>query len=142
MRSANCGSPRDPSTSGNQTFSGQARDGPRGRAAVRRSLEEQDYVDRMTAAIREQYPGCPAAEAAEIAEWTCRKHSGRVGRSAAAKALEPQALFLAVLAHIRHAHTDYDRLLGRTDDREQARRFVQPDIERVLSRWTAPPDAG
>jgi hypothetical protein len=114
----------------------------RERAAFRRTIEEQEYVARMTAAIREQYPGCPAAEAAEIADWPCRKNSGRIGRSAAAKALEPAALRLAVVAHIRHAHTNYDHLLGRSDDRERARQLVRPEIEQVLSRWTAPPDAG
>ena len=46
-----------------------------------------------------------------IAEHACRTYSGRVGRSAAAKALDEQAARLAVGAYIRHAETDYDELL-------------------------------
>jgi len=88
-------------------------------------------------AIRAQYPGCPAEEAASIAAWTCRKHSGRVGRSAAAKRLEPHALRLAVIAHIRHGHTDYDERLMQGDERGLARLAVAGKIEAVLGRWTA-----
>lgn len=75
----------------------EVRERQRARAAVRRATQEENYVAVVTAAIQTQFPGCPAEEATEIAAWTCRKHSGRVGRSAAAKALEPQALRLAVV---------------------------------------------
>lgn len=35
-----------------------------------------------------------------MAEWTERRNSGRVGRTAAAKVFDPAALRLAVVAHI------------------------------------------
>jgi hypothetical protein len=76
------------------------------RAAERRELEDQEFVTAFASAIRDQYPGCPAAEATEIAAHACSKYSGRVGRTAAAKELSPEAIRLAVIAHIRHAHTD------------------------------------
>lgn len=107
----------------------------RERAAERRGAEDREYESAVAGKVRELYPGCPAAEAARIAAWTCRKHSGRVGRSAAAKEFHPDALRLAVMAHIRHAHTPYDQLLMEHGDRQSARTEVRAKIEGVLGRW-------
>jgi hypothetical protein len=84
------------------------------------------------------FPGCLPKEAARIAAWTCQRHSGRVGRSAAAKDFEPQALRLAVIAHIRHEHTRYDELLMQYGDRQHAREMVHAQIEKLLARWESP----
>jgi hypothetical protein len=111
----------------------------RERAAARREGEDLEYESAVADRLKAQFPGCPAEEAARIAAWTCRKHSGRVGRSAAAKEFDPQALRLAVIAHIRHEHTRYDELLMRHGDRAGARAMVGPEIDRVLARWEAPP---
>jgi hypothetical protein len=111
------------------------RERQRERAVERREGVESAYQAGVTAAIRAAFPGCPETEAETIAAWTCQKHSGRVGRSAAAKALDPQALKLAVIAHIRHEHTGYDRLLMRHGDREAARAAVRPEIDRILRQW-------
>ncbi len=100
-----------------------------------REAGEWAYGASVATAIRAGFPGCPVDEAGRIAVWTCRKHSGRMGRSTAAKELDPRALRLAVGAHIRHEHTRYDTLLMETGDREVARQAVWPDIERVLSGW-------
>jgi len=110
----------------------------RERAAVKREAQEPAYIAMVTEAIRASYPGCPPTEATRIAEWTCVKHSGRVGRSAAAKELDPEALRLAVVAHIRHEHTNYDELLMRHDDRPLARQMIRPEIERILDEWRRP----
>ena len=110
----------------------------RARAMAARETVESTYVAAATATIRAQFPGCPAEEAGRIAARTCLKHSGRVGRSAAAKELDARALRLAVIAHIRHEHTGYDKLLMETDDRDVARQVVWPEIERLLSRWELP----
>jgi len=104
-------------------------------AVLQRAETDTAYVDEVTAALRAHFPGCPANEAKRIAEWTCQRSSGRVGRSAAAKELDPQALRLAVIAHIRHEHTQYDELLMRHGDRQLAREQVAGDIDEVLSRW-------
>ena len=54
------------------------------------------------------------------------------------KTLPPQiAVWLATVAHIRHEHTDYDRLLDEGYDRESARFFVVEAINAVLTRWRA-----
>jgi len=60
-----------------------------------------------------------------------------VGRSAAAKQLDNDAVRLAVIAHIRHGHTDYDLLLNRLGDRMLARAEVRDQVEGMLRRWAA-----
>jgi hypothetical protein len=107
----------------------------RERAAVRRAVEDREYEAAVVETLQTQFPDCPANEVAGIALWTCAKFSGRVGRSAAAKELDPQALKLAVIAHIRHAHTRYDVLLMQHGNRGLAREQVRKKIEEVLARW-------
>ncbi len=107
----------------------------RERAAIRRESMDSEYESAVADRLKELYPGCPAKEAERIAAWTCRKHSGRVGRSAAAKDFDPQALRLAVIAHIRHEHTRYDEVLMNEGDRGYARALVRSEIEEVLARW-------
>jgi hypothetical protein len=105
------------------------------RAAERREVEDHEFVTAFAGAIREQYPGCPAKEANRIAEHACRKYSGRVGRTAAAKELSPEAIRLAVIAHTRHAHTAYDALLMRCMDRDTAREQVRSEVSAILGDW-------
>ncbi len=107
----------------------------RERAAARREVEDSQFVAEFNEAIRQQFPGCPPAEALTIASHACQKHSGRVGRSAMAKELDPKAVHLAVAAHIRHAHTAYDELLMKLGDRAAARHAVREKIETIISRW-------
>jgi len=47
------------------------------------------------------------------------------------------AVWLATVAHVRHEHTDYDRLLGEGYDRDSARFFVVGQINDWLTRWRA-----
>ena len=47
------------------------------------------------------------------------------------------AVWLAAVAHIRHVHTDYDRLLDEGYDRDAARFFVVDQINETLTRWRA-----
>jgi hypothetical protein len=61
--------------------------------------------------------------------------SGRVGRSAAGRALDEQAVRLAVVASVRHQDTDYDELLMAGFPREVARERVRSAIDRVLATW-------
>jgi hypothetical protein len=51
--------------------------------------------------------------------------------------LEPAALDLAVIAHIRHAHTSYDELLMGGADRSAARALVREQINMLLASWSA-----
>jgi hypothetical protein len=70
-----------------------------------------------------------------IAEHACRKYSGRVGRSAAAKDLDEYAVRLAVFAHVRHAETDYDDLLSRMFARSNTRAMVRAAVAEILYLW-------
>lgn len=105
------------------------------RAAERRAELDAEYVQQFAARVRELFPHCPDATETRIAEHACRKYSGRVGRSAAAKNLDEQAVRLAVVAHIRHTHTPYDRLLSQSWDRRDARQQVEHVIAKVVAEW-------
>lgn len=109
----------------------------REREAARRENLDRKYLAEFAQAIREQFPRIPSGADIKIAEHACLKHSGRVGRSAAAKSFEPDAVFLAVRAHVRHAYTDYDELLFKHDDRQLARERVRERVETVLEEWRA-----
>ena len=105
------------------------------REVERRAEEDQEYVAHFAAAVRELYSGCPPGRDRVIAEHACRKYSGRIGRSAAARRLDAEAVRLAVVAHVRHAETNYDQLLREGYDRRDARGEVEGQIARVLARW-------
>lgn len=105
-------------------------------AALRAELDEQ-YVQQFAEQVRELYPNCPPGREVTIAEHACLKYSGRVGRSAAAKSFDTQAIRVAVTAHIRHTQTTYDELLASGHDRWEARRQVEGAVTRVLDQWAA-----
>ena len=105
------------------------------RAALQREEVDRSFVASFASAIQSAFPGCPPPEAARIAEHACRRYSGRVGRTAAAKELDPDAIRLAVIAHIRHTHTTYDRLLSQLWDRAAARDKVRENVTAILLQW-------
>jgi hypothetical protein len=113
----------------------EARARRRERAAERRAEVDRQYVERFSARVRELFPGCPTDREVTIAEHACLKYSGRVGRSAAAKDLDENAVRLAVLAHIRHVETPYDTLLAQGIERWDARAQVDRVVDRVLTDW-------
>src|SRR5207248_2968151 len=90
---------------------GERRARRRERDRVRRAQQDRDLVGRMMAAILRIFPGCPPDEARAVAEHTAVRSSSRVGRTAAGRGLEEGALIAAVIAHIRHCHSQYDELL-------------------------------
>jgi len=104
-------------------------------AAARRAELDQEYLGVFAARVRALYPSCPAGREQVIAEHACRKYSGRVGRSAAAKELDEKAVELAVLAHIRHRESNYDQLLLAGCERRQARGEVREQVEKILGEW-------
>jgi hypothetical protein len=106
------------------------------RRAEQELIADKVYVMQFADEIRKRYPACPVGRERAIAEHACRKYSARVGRTAAAKALDTDAIDLAVRAHIRHAETQYDKLLARGDDRHEARRAIAALVDEVARRWT------
>jgi hypothetical protein len=109
----------------------------REREAIRREDVDSKYVAEFAARVRELFPGCPARRDREIAEHACRKYSGRIGRSASAKAMDEPAVRLAVIAHVRHRETKYDELLAKGHERWEARTAVEEAVNRVLRKWEA-----
>ena len=105
------------------------------RDAERRQFEDVELAARMAEKIRALYPGCPPEEAIGLAAHTAARGSGRVGRSAAGRALDDQALALAVAAWVRHRHTRYDELLMGGQERAAARSQVREEMDKVLDRW-------
>jgi hypothetical protein len=99
---------------------------------------EASYRTEFGRQILARFPGCPPAEAQRIADHACRKYSGRVGRTSAAKHFDPEAIDLAVRAHVRHTHTRYDELLGKGHSRSNARSTIAATTEQVLQRWQTP----
>lgn len=78
-------------------------------------------------AIRGFIPLAPLADVEPVEEHALR---------ASMKTLPPAiAAWLAVTAHVRHAHTEYDRMLDEGYDRDSARHFVRDDMQDVLTRW-------
>ncbi len=106
----------------------------RERDRERRAMEDVEFQARMAGEIRRLFPGCPKKRATAIAQHAAVRGSGRVGRSAAARALDERAITAAVVASVRHEDTDYDQLLMSGTPREDARDQVRPTIDRVLER--------
>lgn len=113
----------------------EARRLARARAAERRQELDAEYVRAFAERVGELFPGCPRDEREAIAEHACQKYSGRVGRSAAAKALDESAVGLAVRAHIRHVHTRYDEFLTHGQPRQEARSLVAEVVAQRVTRW-------
>jgi hypothetical protein len=107
----------------------------RERDRERRAGEDVGLQARMTGEITRLFPRCPPERAEAVARHTALRGSGRVGRSAAGRALDADALSLAVVASIRHEDTDYDDLLMSGVPREEARDRIRPAIDRILAAW-------
>jgi hypothetical protein len=107
------------------------------RDAARRAAEDLRFTDAFAARIRLLFPGCPAERAWEIAAHASVRGSGRVGRSAAGRALSEGAVVSAVVASVRHVDTPYDQLLMSGVARAEARRRIAGAVEAVLAGWRA-----
>lgn len=78
-------------------------------------------------ALRELAPLIPLADSEPVLERAARIARGDVSPGA--------ALWLAIVAHVRHRHTAYDALLAEGYDRDAARHFVVAETEDALRRW-------
>jgi RNase P subunit RPR2 len=107
----------------------------RERAAEKRTVLDEQFIANFANKIRRNYSNMPRGLEKVIANHACRKYSGRVGRTQAAKEFDDDAVFLAVNAHIRHARTNYDELLAKGYDRKHARSLVDDEIRQILKLW-------
>jgi hypothetical protein len=113
-----------------------ARTRRRERDRERRAAADVELQAAMVKEIRRLFPCCPAGLTEAIARHTSLRGSGRVGRSAAGRSLDEEALTLAVVASVRHEDTDYDSLLMSGVGRAEARDLIRPAVDRVLASWS------
>jgi hypothetical protein len=107
----------------------------RERDQLRRKAEDAVFRERVAAEIVRMFPGCPKRRAEQIARHTSQRGSGRVGRSAAGRGLDDNAITLAVVASVRHEDTEYDQLLMAGVLRIEAREQVRTAVDQVLDLW-------
>ena len=108
----------------------------RERERERRAAADVELQAAMIREIKRLFPGCPVSRAEAIARHTSLRDSGRVGRSAAGRSLDDEALTLAVVASVRHEDTDYDLLLMSGVGRAEARDQIRPSVDRILASWS------
>jgi hypothetical protein len=113
----------------------EARERRRQREAERRAVGDEQFVADLAAAIRAQFPGCSPDRAQRIARHAGARSSGRIARTSAGRALDPEAVQLAVVAAVRHEDTRYDDLMMNGVPRGEARELVREDIDRVVRSW-------
>ncbi|MFE2647233.1 DUF2293 domain-containing protein [Streptomyces nigra] len=113
----------------------EARRRRRARDARRRVREDARFAEAFAAEIRRLFPGCPPERARDIAGHASVRGSGRVGRSAAGRALSEGAVTSAVAASVRHLDTPYDELLMSGVPRHEARRRIGAAVEGALRVW-------
>jgi hypothetical protein len=114
----------------------EVRDRRRERDAQRRAVEDEQFVADLAAAVLVEFPGCPAERALRIARHAGARSSGRIGRTSSGRALDPEAVRLAVVAAVRHEDTSYEDLLMSGVARGEARDLVRDEIDRVMGSWS------
>jgi hypothetical protein len=114
----------------------EARKRRRLRDQERRAEHDEEFTAGFAAEIRNLFPDCPVLRAEGIASHAAKRGSGRVGRSAAGRTLEPGAVRMAVVASVRHLDTPYDELLMRGVERTEARHMVSEQVDQVLGHWS------
>jgi hypothetical protein len=100
-----------------------------------RMKKDEEFAGKFAEKIGILCPNCPADERLAIAQHACSRGSGRVGRSASGQQLDDQAIKLAVIAHIRHVHTNYENLVYGQTEREWVRELVKPQIDAIYNSW-------
>ncbi|EER37941.1 conserved hypothetical protein [Histoplasma capsulatum H143] len=101
-----------------------------------RAVAQKDARDTSKARtlLCAQFPAMPAETLEKVLGHAFLKGSRRVGRSGTV-ASEQAKVGLAVDAHIRHEHTEYERLLGDGVERAEARERVWGLVRRIRALW-------
>jgi hypothetical protein len=103
-----------------------------------RAAQDVEFQSAFASEVLRLFPGCPPPRAEAIARHAGTRGSGRVGRTAAGRALDPEVVTLAVAASVRHIDTSYDALLMAGVTRLDARERVRSDVQLVLDGWRHP----
>ena len=99
-----------------------ARPWPPGQSTVNAKREA------LAAALAQLAPALPPFEFEVVTDRACDSRGLAAARPS-------EAAWLALVAYVRHAMTDYDTLLEDGYDQDSARFFVLDDINAVLERW-------
>jgi hypothetical protein len=83
--------------------------------------------DAIRKALRALAPVIPLADAEDV-----QARAARIARTGIPPAT---AVWLAIVAHVRHRYTEYDALLAEGYDRDAARHFVVEATEEKLGLW-------
>ncbi|KAM0525515.1 hypothetical protein ACHAPE_000222 [Trichoderma viride] len=118
-----------------QVFSEEKATRERRRGAVER--RDATTEDAFATTIRRLFAKIPEEDLNKILRHALRKRSGRVGRTG--KLDLDRKAYLAVQAHIRHRHTDYDKITKASKDRDAARDATRAEVSRVLVEWASDP---
>src|SRR5256885_9650421 len=110
----------------------------RERDRARRAIADEEFQSGLAEQITRLFPGCPPGRAAAIAQHTGLRGSRRVGRSAAGRALDEDAITLAGVVSLLHQDTRYDSLLLSVMPRDAALDRVLADIDLGLAGWRKP----
>jgi len=115
----------------------EVRERRRAREADRREAVDRQYMHQFAAEVRALFPGCPSRRVREIAVHAGLKFSGQFRQAVAVKVVDPEAVRVAVMAHVRHRETPYDELLMQRYDCTAARAAVEEGVRQVLQKWEA-----
>jgi len=105
------------------------------RKQATRAAKQAKETLAMETLIRDIFPGMPLEEARQCAAHASEIGSGRVGRSSRAGG-EIKRAQKAVVAHVRHQHTDYDQLLAEGTEREAGRTKVFDAVRYKVEAWS------
>lgn len=90
-------------------------------------LPQTRRVKEITQQLRLLCPFMPMADFNPVMEMASARHLGHLPPSI--------ALWQAIGAYVRHAHTEYESLLEDGLDRDAARYFILGDMNEVLEGW-------
>ncbi|KAM5475359.1 hypothetical protein MauCBS54593_001047 [Microsporum audouinii] len=104
--------------------------------ARKKAVAQKDARDRQKARelLLKEFPNMPKSDLNTVLNHAFLKGSRRVGRSGKI-ANEKDKVRLAVEAHIRHVHTEYDDMIRRGLTRERARENIWDEVAIVRDSW-------
>lgn len=100
-----------------------------------RAVEVRDakIICRGQELLQTEFPLMPEETLKLILDHSFLKGSGRVGRATTPD--DKRKASLAVEAHIRHKHTQYEDMLASGTDRKAARKKVWPIVVAIKEAW-------
>ena len=100
--------------------------------AIRKATQQTNETEAFAAEIRTGFPAMPEEDVLACAHHATEIGSGRVGRSSQAK----NSPLRAVIAHIRHQYTPYDKLLEDGLPRDEARANILEMVRARANLWS------